>query len=77
MSRWDRPELTAVIEAIQVLVDARRECDAAHEAYTGWSWGYVGGHLITAVDDATDTLAEKLNAYIDSRIEERLKNDRV
>lgn len=72
MSRWNHPELTDVIEALQLLSDARRECDKAHEEYTGYSWGYAGHHLIQAVDDATDRLADALGKYVDSRIDARL-----
>ena len=73
MSRWDHPELNAAIEALDRVSEARKECQEEHERYTGWSWGYHGARYIQAVDDATDALAEAIDALIDARIKERLQ----
>ena len=62
-----------VIQAITEAIEARSAESRAREAYSGYSWGYVGSRLIQEAADAESRAERCLDAYIAERIAKALK----
>lgn len=69
-------DITDVLNALSRVIDSTNEHDKAREKYDGYSWGYHGAGLIIERDQARKDFAERLDAYIDRRVDARL-DDRL
>ncbi len=64
----DTLAIECLLQAADDYADARREHDEARDAYTGYSWGYYGRHLVEAKEKAAAEFMVRLNAYVDARV---------
>jgi hypothetical protein len=73
-------EPNASFEAQQFALALQEYIEAAHaerkgrEQFEGYSWDHYGRSLIERRDSAADAFAQKMNAYVDSRITAALSN---
>lgn len=65
-------EIECLVESLQRAIEARAEHDKARDSYDGYSWGYFGHGYIKAMQDAADDFGNRLAAFIDQRIEEKI-----
>jgi hypothetical protein len=66
-------ELRCLVQALSNMMKAENDEMRQREQYVGYSWDYFGRSYIEATEKATEDFAERLNAYIDARIEAKLK----
>lgn len=65
-------DIENLIWALERVIDSTNEHDRARSEYAGYSWGYHGAGLIHERDKARRDFGERLNALIDTRIQEKL-----
>ena len=68
----DTITVEALVQSLTEYVDARREHDKAFDEFTGYSWGYHGRSLVQAYEDAAKEFQDRLSAFIDQRVEQRI-----
>jgi len=71
--RNKRMTIESLMNALQRAIDARHECNKAHDAYEGYSWGWAGSRVIKAVNKAQADFEEALVGFIDDRIRKALE----
>lgn len=66
-------QMQILIDAFYQAVEARKDHDRERASYTGSSWGYHGRYTIERMEEKSREAMEKLNEYIDSRIQAYLE----
>lgn len=61
-----------VMLAMQDYISAVRDHDTQRDAYEGYSWGWAGAALIGERDRALKRLSERMEAFIDRRVDEAI-----
>lgn len=72
----DTLDIRCLVEALTTMIQAEAEERKARDEYIeggGTSWGYFGQRLIEAREKAAEQFGERLNEYIDARIEAKSK----
>jgi hypothetical protein len=67
----DTLEIECIIDSIRYS-NAKASHDKARDNYDGHSWGYHGYYFIEKVDKAAQVVKDRLEEYINSKVEEIL-----
>lgn len=71
----DTFDIDCLVQAIENVMDAAREHDAARDEYTengGYSWGYYGQRFIQRKEEAALELKNRLDAYIVKKVQQMI-----
>jgi hypothetical protein len=69
-------EIHALLRGLQDVLTAKRDRDEEKARYIGaggYEWGYVGHTYEENLRETLELFGERLNAVIDARVEEKLK----
>lgn len=68
----DTLDIECLIQSLFTAIEASNEETKQRENYDGLSWGYHGSYLINEKDNAMKDFADRLESYVDKRIEQKL-----